>query len=69
MLILDSSFNVAIAPSLSKGNTFYIFRPNGAEIEIELINGKPFANQDLTENETYFLNIFYKKITNAKKSF
>lgn len=68
-MILDSNFNVAIAPSLSKGNTFYIFRSNGIEIEIELINGKPIANQDLTENETYFLNLFYKKLINAKNNF
>lgn len=53
---------LAVAPSTLYGNRYYIFRDNGVEVEVELINGSPISAIMLTDEErTYFDGIIKKQ--------
>lgn len=47
---------VVCAPSLQEDNTWFIFRNNGVEVKIELVNGIFKTNKVLTELEIEYLN-------------
>ena len=54
MKIVD--LNVVCIASIHEANTWYIFRANGIEVKIVLIEGKIKSSKGLTELELEYLN-------------
>lgn len=50
-----ASKSIVIAPAKTKANTWFIFRENGHELELKIIDGKLKSPWHLTEEEHQFI--------------
>jgi hypothetical protein len=50
------NLEVVCCDSLTESNTWYIFRANGIEVKIVLLNNQFKANKELTDLEVEYLN-------------
>ncbi|WP_440881429.1 hypothetical protein [Tenacibaculum sp. C7A-26P2] len=48
--------SIVISPSFMKPNTFFIFREDGIQVEIKIVDNTLFRSHKLTELELEYIN-------------